>query len=51
MKKKEEDSAFYDTYKKIRRDWGEVNPVSRTFKDKKKYSRKQKHKNSEEQKN
>lgn len=45
-KNKEEYSEFYNTYKKIRKDWGEVNPVTRTIPDKKRYTRKQKHKNS-----
>ena len=44
--KKERYSEFYNTYKKIRKDWGEVNPVTRTIPDKKRYTRKQKHKNS-----
>lgn len=45
-KNKEEYSKFYNTYKKNRKDWGEVNPVTRTIPDKKRYTRKQKHKNS-----
>lgn len=34
--------------KKIRGDWGEVKPYTRIFKDRKKYSRKQKHKGFED---
>lgn len=37
----------FDTiFKKLGKDWGEVNPVTRTIPDKKRYTRKQKHKNS-----
>lgn len=32
------------TMKKMRNDWGTVNPSMRIFKNKKKYNRKQKHK-------
>ena len=35
---------MYDVYKSVRRDWGEVKPYERIDKDKKKYSRKRKHK-------
>ena len=45
-KNKDEYPEFYSTYKKIRKDWGEVNPVTRTIPDKKRYTRKQKHKNN-----
>lgn len=45
-KNKEEYSKSYNTYKKIRKDWGEINPVTRTIPDKKRYTRKQKHKNN-----
>ena len=44
--KKERYSEFYNTYKKIRKDWEEINPVTRIIPDKKKYTRKQKHKNN-----
>jgi hypothetical protein len=30
--------------KSVRKTWGELNPVTRVVKDKKKYTRKQKHK-------
>lgn len=33
-----------DPYKSIRRDWGDVNPVTKVYKDKSKYDRKDKHK-------
>ena len=47
---------FYSSLKKIRGDWGGVKPYTRIEKDKKKYSRKEKHKKdlrdfSENQKN
>lgn len=35
-KNKDEYSEFYSTYKKIRKDWGEINPATRTIPDKKK---------------
>lgn len=34
----------YKKYKSLRNDWGELNPISRIIPDKKKYSRKDKHK-------
>ena len=36
--------SFYESYRSVRRDWGSVNPTTRVFKDKTKYSRKEKHK-------
>lgn len=44
--KKEGYSEFYNTYKKIQKDWEEINPVTRIIPDKKKYTRKKKHKNN-----
>lgn len=35
---------FYSSLKKIRGDWGGVKPYTRIEKDRKKYSRKEKHK-------
>ena len=37
-------SSTYEHLKHIRNTWGGFNPVTRTQKDKKKYTRKQKHK-------
>ena len=37
-------NPFIETLQKIRRDWGEVKPVTRVFKNPKAYSRKEKHK-------
>ena len=45
-KNKKEQSEFYNTYRKIRKDWGEIKPVTQIIPNKKKYSRKQKHKES-----
>ena len=47
--KKERYSEFYNTYKKKKKDWKdweEVNLITRTTPDKKRYTRKQKHKNN-----
>lgn len=38
------EDKFYDTYKKIRRDWADVKPITKVMKNKKKYNRKEKHK-------
>lgn len=46
---KKKKKSFFDIYKAQRRDWGEINPVTRIVKDKKKYSRKKKHKNELEE--
>jgi len=35
---------MYDVYKKVRKSWGDVNPVTKIVPDKKKYTRKKKHK-------
>lgn len=40
----EKKNPFYEIYKTIRRDWGEIRPVTRVFKNPKAYSRKEKHK-------
>lgn len=37
-------TQFYEDYKKIRRNWGEVKPTTKVEKDKTKYNRKEKHK-------
>lgn len=42
--KEEKVNPFIATYQKIRRDWGELRPVTRIFKNPKAYSRKEKHK-------
>jgi hypothetical protein len=43
------DNKFYETLKKVRGDWGNVKPYTRVERDKKKYSRKQKHKGRSEE--
>ena len=44
-KRANEDFDFYDAYKSIRRDWGEVDPSTKIFEDKRrKAARKQKYK-------
>ena len=35
---------FFEIYQSIRRDWGNVNPVTKVISNKKKYRRKDKHK-------
>lgn len=37
--------SFYEVYKSVRKDWNGVVPVTKIYKDKTKYSRKDKHKN------
>lgn len=49
MPKKKKIKSFYDIYKGQRRDWGEINPVTKVEENKKKYSRKKKHKNNLEE--
>ena len=44
---KEKVPTMYETYKSIRKDWNGVNPVTKVFKDKTKYTRKKKHPNSD----
>lgn len=45
MSKCKSDNRFYDAYKSIRRDWGEINPSTKVFENKKhKAERKRKHK-------
>lgn len=41
--KSKKKKSFYELQKTIRRDWGDINPVTKVEKDKTKYSRKQKH--------
>ena len=41
-------SSTYEQMKHIRNSWGDFNPITRIEKNKKKYSRKQKHKKKEE---
>lgn len=36
--------SFFEIYQSIRRDWGNVNPVTKVIPNKKKYRRKDKHK-------
>ena len=38
----------YEVYKSVRRTWGGVKPYQRVERDKKKYSRRKKHKKKEE---
>ncbi|MBQ4122293.1 hypothetical protein IJD44_01015 [bacterium] len=45
MPKRVEENQFYERYRKIRRDWGEVDPSTKIFEDKKrKAERKRKYK-------
>lgn len=39
--------SFEEIYMGIRKDWGEVNPVTRIIPNKKGYNRKRKHKNKD----
>ena len=39
-------SNFYDSYKKIRKDWNNIKPITKIIENKKKYNRKEKHKNN-----
>lgn len=48
-KKKKNKKTFYDIYKQQRKDWGEIKPITKVEENKKKYSRKKKHKNSLEE--
>lgn len=43
--KYEKPRSFYEMSKTVRRDWNGVNPVTKVFRDRTKYTRKQKHKN------
>ncbi len=36
--------SFFEVYQSIRRDWGNINPVTQVIPNKKKYRRKDKHK-------
>lgn len=50
-KKKRKPKDFidpWDIYRSVRRDWGKVKPYQRVEKDKKKYSRRKKHKKKED---
>lgn len=38
--------SFFEIYQSVRRDWGNVNPVTKVIPNKKKYRRKDKHKKS-----
>lgn len=42
-KKRNNAATFYELQKQIRGDWGGINPVTRIFRSKKQYSRKEKH--------
>ena len=44
-KKKKKDKSMLDVYQSIRRDWGDLNPVTRVMENKKK--KKPKHKDRE----
>ena len=39
--------TFTEIYMGIRKDWGEINPVTRIIPNKKAYNRKRKHKNKD----
>lgn len=45
---KKKENFFHETTKKLRGSWNGVNPVTKIIPDKKKYSRKKKHKNQED---
>lgn len=47
-KKKKKKSTNIELYQSIRKDWGDINPVTRVVRDKTKYTRKEKHKRSYE---
>lgn len=38
-----EKNSFYENYKKIRKDWGDIKPITKTIENKKKYKRKEKY--------
>lgn len=40
--------TWAEIFQKQRRDWGEINPATKIIPNKKKYTRKQKHKEKEE---
>lgn len=44
MAKKKYEFTTYDAARRLRNDWGNTNPTTKIFKDKTKYSRKEKHK-------
>ena len=37
-----EKNSFYETYKKIRKDWGDIKPTIKTIENKKKYKKNKK---------
>lgn len=38
-----EKNSFYETDRKIRKDWEDIKPITKTIENKKKYKRKEKH--------
>ena len=38
-----EKNSFYETYKKIRKDWEDIKPITKTIENKKKCKRKEKY--------
>ena len=38
-----EKNSSYENYKKIRKDWGDIKPITKTIENKKKYKRKEKY--------
>ena len=46
MKKSKDE--FYETYRKLRRSWGEIRPITKVIPNKKRPSRKRKYKGDEE---
>lgn len=44
MKKITKNTTQHELYKTIRKDWGDINPITKVNKDKTKYTRKKKHK-------
>lgn len=49
MDNKHASKTFIETLRKVRGDWGQVKPYTRVERDRKKYTRKQKHKGRTEE--
>lgn len=45
MSKSKKPRSFYEMSKTVRGDWNGINPVTKVFRDRTKYTRKEKHKN------
>ena len=46
---KQKGSLWVDIFQKQRRDWGDIHPATKVIPNKKKYTRKKKHKRKEEE--